>query len=996
MSEINIGFLIGKKHIWLICILICTSFYNSDAQTRKELRWASKLEKHLNVDWYQFLKRNQRISSIKLDSARIIKDDKQIELFYNTRFSYLPFREGFINQLNKNVKESLRRRYRNYYLSFYAGGKNVETFVPNYFRSRISIDSLRLDKRDNSNKTLVSCINRQNFQQGLSGVNIALWGSHGKYFEMTKDRWKWQRPRLFGTVEDLLPTGFVLNYLSPMLENAGAYVLMPRERDTQSNEIIVDNDLSTEGSKFEVSADDQNIIGLQSGFKWIDTLFNYQNPFQLGTALIFDSIRLNEASVQYIPNITESGYYAVYVSYKSLPTSTDKAKYFVYHTGGVTEFDVNQTIGGGTWIYLGKFHFNKGLNSNSGKVVLTNGDTEKTLTADAVRFGGGMGNVARKSDKSDWQLSGVPRYMEGARYNLQYSGFPADKVYSLKNYEHDYKDDYLSRGEWINYLRGEVRYHSNEKLDGFNIPVDVVLAFHTDAGITPNDSVIGTLAIFSTDLDEGLFPYGQTKMASRDLADMVQTQLENDLSKEVKLDWTRRGLWDKQYSEAWRPTVPVVLLELLSHQNMADMKRALDPRFQFIASRAIYKALLKFQSYQTGRDYVIQPLPIDHFAIEKLECRKVRLSWNAVIDSLELTSKPSSYMLYKRTGDGGFDNGMLVKETSVELELEELNQVYSFKVCAVNEGGESMPSEILSVGLSDKNRGTVLVVNGFDRVCAPPTIDTPNFAGISWWDDEGVSKGHDVIRTGNQYDYNRNSKWLDDDSPGWGASYANEEGLLQVGNTFDYPAIHGEAILECGYSFVSISDEVFEERNEWNNYYAIDWIAGEEKTTSKLNSNLGFEFSVFTSQSMQQIGKYLSNGGNIFLSGAHVGTDLFMSPDSSAINFAKDVLHYRWVTNHASKNGEVIPINTNNIINKEFFFNTEISKRYYKVEAPDALLPDGKGSGELFRYGENLTTAGVFYKGNYGTIILGFPYETITSEEVRNKLMEGILNYFKK
>jgi hypothetical protein len=35
---------------------------------------------------------------------------------------------------------------------------------------------------------------------------------------------------------------FVLPFLVPMLENAGAYVMLPRERDTQVNEVVVDND----------------------------------------------------------------------------------------------------------------------------------------------------------------------------------------------------------------------------------------------------------------------------------------------------------------------------------------------------------------------------------------------------------------------------------------------------------------------------------------------------------------------------------------------------------------------------------------------------------------------------------------------------------------------------------------------------------------------------------------------------------------------------------
>ena len=53
--------------------------------------------------------------------------------------------------------------------------------------------------------------------KGLDGKNIALWQSHGRYFDQKEDRWMWQRARLMGTVEDLFPQAFVLPYLIPML-----------------------------------------------------------------------------------------------------------------------------------------------------------------------------------------------------------------------------------------------------------------------------------------------------------------------------------------------------------------------------------------------------------------------------------------------------------------------------------------------------------------------------------------------------------------------------------------------------------------------------------------------------------------------------------------------------------------------------------------------------------------------------------------------------------
>lgn len=49
---------------------------------------------------------------------------------------------------------------------------------------------------------------------------------------------------------------------------------------------------------------------------------------------------------------------------------------------------------------------------------------------------------------------------------------------------------------------------------------------------------------------------------------------------------------------------------------------------------------------------------------------------------------------------------------------------------------------------------------------------------------------------------------MDDDASGFGDSYGNYETQVIAGNTFDYPAIHGAAILKAGYSFVSVSTKV--------------------------------------------------------------------------------------------------------------------------------------------------------------------------------------------
>ena len=100
----------------------------------------------------------------------------------------------------------------------------------------------------------------------------------------------------------------------------------------------------------------------------------------------------------------------------------------------------------------------------------------------------------------------------------------------------------------------------------------------------------------------GVFYNRQSRMASRDLSDIIQTQIVQDIRLQANRTWTRRGLWDRQYSEAWRPHVPSLLLELLSHQNLADLSYGLDPRFRSLVSRAIYKGILRYLADQHGRE----------------------------------------------------------------------------------------------------------------------------------------------------------------------------------------------------------------------------------------------------------------------------------------------------------------------------------------------------------------------------------------------------------
>ena len=123
------------------------------------------------------------------------------------------------------------------------------------------------------------------------------------------------------------------------------------------------------------------------------------------------------------------------------------------------------------------------------------------------------------------------------------------------------------------------------------------------------------------------------------------------------------------------------------------------PNFRFDLARSIYKVVLRYICDMHHKKYVVQPLAPCRLSAELTGKGEAKISWRAVYDQYEPTAKPTGYVLYTATGRSGFDNGTYIKggtETSITIPVER-DKVYSFRVTAVNEGGESFPSEVVSV-----------------------------------------------------------------------------------------------------------------------------------------------------------------------------------------------------------------------------------------------------------------------------------------------------------
>ena len=867
----------------------------------------------------------------------------------NDAFAEQSFTPQVVEDIYAKIKEVLPSPYDDYFLRVETHNYEIQELIPN--RLRKHKDKTRMwGTTDYQGEPWVKNMDvPHDITEGLQNRHLSLWASHGRYYDVKNGVWKWQRPKLFGTTEDLFTQTIVVPYLIPMLENAGAVVFTPRERAWQKEEVIVDND----GSKrnyIEATSHGKWKDAPMAGFAYHDTAYvDNENPFMAGTARMVKTTNSKSrySLASYQPDFPKSGRYAVYVSYQTVDNSIDNAEYTVWHKGERTVFHVNQRMGGGTWVYLGTFEFDKGY-SEFNRVTLTNQSNQSgVVTTDAVRFGGGMGNIRRGET-----VSGLPRAIEGARSYAQWAGMPYS-VYSGRMGTDDYADDINVRSNMTNYLAGGSPFVPDTT--GLRVPIELSLAIHSDAGIAKEENgIIGTLSIFTSNFNEGKLNAGISRLASRDFADALLTNISTGLQYQYGR-WNRRELYDRNYSETRLPAVPSAILETLSHQNFNDMRYGHDPHFKFTLARIIYKTILRYVNEQHDLPYVVTPLAPENFYIE-LSKNKARLHWEEVTDLQEPSAEATGYIVYTSQGGADFDNGTYVKGKSHELELEP-DMLYHFKVVAVNKGGRSFPSETLSAYYHPGAKKTVMIVNNFHRLSSPAIRTIGGEKEFDINDDPGITYGT---------------------TAGWaGLSFV-------AGNEFNYVTTHAKAIASAQeYNIVSASDKVIEDgKVKLKNYPLVDLVLGLERN----DGHSLVYYKTFTKSMRKTLTDYTRRGGALLVSGAYIGTDIMGTEEEQFVSETLKCTYggqYRAENNLVNGLGTVIPYY--NMLNEE----------HYAATSADILRPAAPAF-TVMQYADGQDAA-VAYKGrDYRSFTMGFPFECIMDEQKQGSIMRGILNFLLK
>lgn len=684
----------------------------------------------------------------------------------------------------------------------------------------------------------------------LTGKAVYLNPGHGWVWRDSSDSWSLQRGFVQNNIEDFSNVELVNQWLWAYCYNAGADVFSCREADFNSNMVVVDNDDGWDGTKGYYETGNGWFNSSLAGFK--NGLAPYASgvdPFSTGTnRLVQCVVGAPTATARWVPQVPAEGWYNVYVSHSAYSNRSPAAHYRVYHAGGTTDVTLDQRRRRFTWVYLGTFYFESGIDASRASVELLNdsSSTSHYVSADAVRFGGGVGLVTRGTAGT----SGKPRFEEEARYHIQYSGAPVS-VYDSSST--DEADGWSGRPKFGRWLRdGAVAY-----------------------GAPPQDSVFissHTNAFDGTARGMDTYVYTGYEGTWHDqLRNFVHDEVLNDCQLGYSSLFINHGVGKRygNYGENNPSNVgdlmPIFLGEWLFHDNATDMSLYHDPKFRQVMARAIYQGIVKFWANRNSTPVFLLPEPPRNVRVTQTGPTQVRIQWDPPLtDNQGIRGDAATgYKLYVSSHGRSYGAPISISggaTTSYDLAVTP-DTTYFFYLTATNQGGESFPTEVMSARTtSEPAAPKVLIVNGFDK------LDIATRQAIPW--------------TG-------------------GTLYRQRVAKM---NTFDYIVEHARSIAAWGrpIAFDSCEDEAIEANYvSLANYAAVIWIAGlqaEVSTTDPTN-----DISITPTQ-QSKLTSYLANGGKLFISGSEIAWDL---DRSGTTTFVDTTLRANYVADSAGTNGAV-------------------------------------------------------------------------------------------
>jgi len=757
----------------------------------------------------------------------------------------------------------------------------------------------------------------------LTGVTVYASAGHG--WTAGETSWYLQRPVLLDMCEDY---GNIdqLNYFVHYAFNAGATVMPFRPVGWQTIEIVLDND--DPGVTFTGSWSD----GISSKY--------YENGETVsGIVYKWTSADTTEtATARYTPEITITDFYPVYC-FTIAGSNRTLQTYRVSHSGGISEITIDHRDTGNGWIWLGDYYLEAG---GDNYVEITNESVEAgAIVADAMRWGGGYGDIVRPGPGT---ISGYPRDEECQRYWAHSElgnnavGFDPD---IWDGGGGDGGDNVRTGGKWareMNQVPAGGIFEDRWKR--------IHLEFHTNAS---GGGARGQICLITT--------LGATTY-QEEYAVILSDEVDADmlvLDGEFEHDWVDRA--SPTYTSAYgaictganSDEFDATIVELAFHDNELDAQLLRDDRVRSAMGRACVHGIIRFLNSLPGSEVPLAFAPDtpQYVRAEVADNGDVVISWESPLSDGARGDPATGYVVYQSTNGYGFGNPIVLGDVlSTTISDVPVGETRYFRVAATNDGGESMPSEVLAVRKSATAAERLLIVNGFDRLrrqINPIQTFTqpPDYAGL----------------------------WI-------------ERQQWRQSNSFDYVVQHAEALAAGDWGFESCCNEaVMDSYVSLNDYDIAVWILGTEST----------EDATLTATEQNRIEGFLCRGKALFVSGAEIGYDLI--DQGHGVGFLQDMLHVGYSADDADTftatgvaGGCLEDVGT-------FDFDPA-NGAPYEVRAPDALLPLDEAQACLEYTGGTGGVAGVQYSiGFYNVVVFGFPFEAISSPTTRALVMQGVMDF---
>jgi len=761
----------------------------------------------------------------------------------------------------------------------------------------------------------------------LTGVTVFASAGHG--WTAGDASWYLQRPVLLDMCEDYGNID-VLNYFVAFAYNAGATVVPFRPVGWQPIEIVLDND-------------DPGVTFTGSWNNGSSSKYYENGVTPSGIVYKWTSASTSEtATARYTPNITVTGFYPVYC-FTIASSNRTLQTYRVSHSGGISEVRIDHRLVGNGWIWLGDYYLEAG---GDNYVEISNqSDEAGAIIADAIRWGGGMGDVVRPGPGT---VSGYPRDEEGQRYwahsELGNNAVGFDPyIWDIEGYD-DGSDNVRAAAKWAREM--------NQEPPG-GVLVDrwkrVHLEFHSNAY---NGNARGQICLI-TDLGATTYQEQYATTLSNEVdADMLIMDEEFEHTWVDRSEPTYTSSYGAICTEANGNEFDATIVELAFHDNQQDAQLLRDCRVRAAMARSCVQGIIRFLNSLPDSQVPLAFAPDTPRSVRAADLGdgSVRISWEPPLSDGARGDPATGYVVYRSANGYGFGNPLSVQgQTSVTITDLPPDQTLYLRVAATNAGGESMPSEVLAV----RRRATpaqprILIVNGFDRLrrqinAIQTFTQPPDYAG----------------------DWIERQQW-------------------RRSNSFDYVVQHAEALAAAGYGFDSCSNEAVS--NSYvllGDYQAVLWILGTESA----------EDATLSSAEQTKITDFLQDGGGLFISGAELGYDLIGL--NHGASFMRNTLQTNYVADDAGT-FNVAPLAGSILEGLAPFDFDPANGAAYEVRAPDVLAPGTapEALACLSYVGGTGGVAGVQYEGGvYHVVVFGFPFEAISAPAARAEVMARVAEF---